>query len=207
MENPLRSHYQEELIEAGCDEAGRGCYAGPVFAAAVILPAGFFHPLLNDSKQVAVEDRNELRIYIEANAIAWGVARVDQDEIDRINILKASFKAMHLALDKLSTRPRLLLIDGNRFAKYKRLPHRCIIKGDSIFASIAAASILAKTWRDEYMQGLHQEFPCYRWDSNKGYGTKEHRDAIEKFGLCKYHRKSFNINPEDSEEEQLSLLD
>lgn len=207
MENPLRSHYQEELIEAGCDEAGRGCYAGPVFAAAVILPAGFFHPLLNDSKQVSVVDRNELRIYIEANALAWGVARVDQDEIDRINILKASFKAMHLALDKLTTRPRLLLIDGNRFAKYKRVPHRCIVKGDSIFASIAAASILAKTWRDEYMQGLHQEFPHYRWDSNKGYGTKEHRDAIGKFGLCKYHRKSFNINPEAAEEEQLSLLD
>ena len=207
MENPLRSHYQEELIEAGCDEAGRGCYAGPVFAAAVILPAGFFHPLLNDSKQVSVDDRNELRVYIEANAIAWAVAQVDQDEIDRINILKASFKAMHLALDKLSTRPRLLLIDGNRFAKYKRVPHRCIVKGDSIFASIAAASILAKTWRDEYMQGLHMEFPHYRWDSNKGYGTKEHRDAIGKFGLCKYHRKSFNINPEGSEEEQLSLLD
>ena len=207
MENPLRSHYQEELVEAGCDEAGRGCYAGPVFAAAVILPVGFFHPLLNDSKQVRLEDRNELRIYIEANALTWGVAQVDQDEIDRINILKASFKAMHLALDKLSTRPRLLLIDGNRFAKYKRVPHRCIVKGDSIFASIAAASILAKTWRDEYMQGLHLEFPHYRWDSNKGYGTKDHRDAIGKFGLCKYHRKSFNINPEGAEEEQLSLLD
>jgi ribonuclease HII len=207
MENPLRSHYQEELIEAGCDEAGRGCYAGPVFAAAVILPAGFFHPLLNDSKQVSVDDRNELRIYIEANAVAWGVARVDHDEIDRINILKASFKAMHLALDKLSIRPRLLLIDGNRFARYKRVPHRCIVKGDGIFASIAAASILAKTWRDEYMQSLHQEFPHYRWDTNKGYGTKEHRDAIEKFGLCKYHRKSFNINPEAGEEEQLALLD
>ena len=204
MENPLRSHYQDELIEAGCDEAGRGCYAGPVFAAAVILPAGFFHPLLNDSKQVSLENRNELRIYIEANALAWGVAQVDQDEIDRINILKASFKAMHLALDKLSIPPRLLLIDGNRFTKYKRVPHRCIVKGDGIFASIAAASILAKTWRDEYMQGLHQEFPHYRWDSNKGYGTKEHRDAIGKFGLCKYHRRSFNINPE-GEEEQLTL--
>jgi ribonuclease HII len=206
MENPLRSHYQDELTEAGCDEAGRGCYAGPVFAAAVILPAGFFHPLLNDSKQVTPENRNELRIYIEANALAWSVAQVDQEEIDRINILKASFKAMHLALDKLSVRPRLLLIDGNRFTKYKRIPHRCIVKGDGIFASIAAASILAKTWRDEYMQGLHQEFPYYCWDSNKGYGTKEHRDAIEKFGLCKYHRRSFNISPE-GEEEQLTLLD
>ena len=207
MEIPLRSHYQEELTEAGCDEAGRGCYAGPVFAAAVILPPGFFHPLLNDSKQVSADNRNELRVYIEANALAWSVARVDHDEIDRINILKASFKAMHLALDDLKLRPRLLLIDGNRFAKYRRVPHRCIIKGDSIFASIAAASILAKTWRDEYMRGLHCEFPHYRWDSNKGYGTKDHRNAIEKFGLCKYHRKSFNILPNGPEEEQLTLMD
>ncbi|HWB92650.1 MAG TPA: ribonuclease HII [Puia sp.] len=204
MENPLRSHYQDELREAGCDEAGRGCYAGPVFAAAVILPQGFFHPLLNDSKQVAPEDRNVLRIYIEANALAWAVARVDHDEIDRINILKASFKAMHLALDQLRLRPKLLLIDGNRFTKYKRVPHRCIIKGDATFASIAAASILAKTWRDEYMQQLHAEFPHYGWDSNKGYGTREHRDAIERFGLCKYHRKSFNINPT---EELLELFE
>jgi ribonuclease HII len=207
MEIPLRSHYQEELTEAGCDEAGRGCYAGPVFAAAVILPPGFFHPLLNDSKQVSPDNRNELRVYIEANALAWSVARVDHDEIDRINILKASFKAMHLALDDLELRPRLLLIDGNRFTKYRRVPHRCIIKGDSIFASIAAASILAKTWRDEYMRGLHCEFPHYRWDSNKGYGTKDHRNAIEKFGLCKYHRKSFNILPNGPEEEQLTLMD
>jgi ribonuclease HII len=207
MEIPLRSHYQEELTEAGCDEAGRGCYAGPVFASAVILPPGFFHPLLNDSKQVSPENRNELRVYIEANALAWSVARVDHDEIDRINILKASFKAMHLALDELKLRPRLLLIDGNRFTKYRRLPHRCIVKGDSIFASIAAASILAKTWRDEYMRELHMEFPHYRWDSNKGYGTKDHRNAIEKFGICKYHRKSFNILPNGPEEEQLTLMD
>jgi ribonuclease HII len=207
MENPLRSHYQEELTEAGCDEAGRGCYAGPVFAAAVILPPGFFHPLLNDSKQVSVDNRNALRIYIEANALAWSVARVDHDEIDRINILKASFKAMHLALDQLRPRPRLLLIDGNRFARYKRVPHRCIVKGDSTFSSIAAASILAKTWRDEYMRDLHTEFPHYRWDCNKGYGTKDHRDAIEKFGLCKYHRRSFNILPNGPAEEQLSLMD
>jgi ribonuclease HII len=203
----LKSHYQEKLTEAGCDEAGRGCYAGPVFAAAVILPAGFFHPLLNDSKQVCVEHRNELRIYIEATALAWAVARVDHDEIDRINILKASFKAMHLALDQLKTRPRLLLIDGNRFTRYKRTPHRCIIGGDAAFASIAAASILAKTWRDEYMRRLHEEFPHYRWDNNKGYGTKEHRDAIEKFGLCKYHRKSFNIGPEASSQEELDFMD
>src|ERR1700760_878611 len=207
MENPLMSHYQEELVEAGCDEAGRGCYAGPVFAAAVILPPGFFHPLLNDSKHVSQESRTELRVYIESNALAWAVARVDHDEIDQINILKASFKAMHLALDQLKPRPRLLLIDGNRFTKYKRVPHRCIVKGDSTFASIAAASILAKTWRDEYMQRLHSEFPHYGWDNNKGYGTREHRDAIEKFGLCKYHRRSFNISPAADLQEQLQFLD
>jgi ribonuclease HII len=191
----LKSFYQEGIREAGCDEAGRGCYAGPVFAAAVILPEGFFHPLLNDSKQVNPGDRQELRIYIEANALAYGVGMVDHEEIDQINILKASFKAMHLALDKLKHRPRLLLIDGNRFIKYRRTAHRCIVQGDATYASIAAASILAKTWRDEYMHNLHNEYPHYRWDSNKGYGTREHRDAIEKFGLCKYHRKSFNINP------------
>lgn len=183
------------MVEAGCDEAGRGCYAGPVFAAAVILPRGFFHPLLNDSKQVSVNDRNELRPIIEANAIAYGVAMVDHLEIDRINILKASFKAMHLALDLLKTRPRLLLIDGNRFIRYKRIAHRCIVQGDATYSSIAAASILAKTWRDEYMQNLHEEFPHYSWHNNKGYGTQEHRSAIEKFGLCKYHRMSFNIAP------------
>jgi ribonuclease HII len=199
MEVPLKNYYQEDLTEAGCDEAGRGCYAGPVFAAAVILPSGFFHPLLNDSKQVPVNDRNELRGFIEANALAWAVARVDHDEIDRINILQASFRAMHLALDMLKLRPKLLLIDGNRFVRYKRIPHHCIVKGDSLYAPIAAASILAKTWRDEYMQELHTEFPHYRWDSNKGYGTRQHRDAIEKFGLCKYHRKSFNILPGEQE--------
>lgn len=207
MENPLRSHYQEVLREAGCDEAGRGCYAGPVYAAAVILPPGFYHPLLNDSKQVTPEDRDELRVYIEANALAWAVARVDHDEIDRINILKASFLAMHLALDQLKLRPRLLLIDGNRFTKYRRVPHRCIVKGDATFASIAAASILAKTWRDEYMQGLHAEFPHYGWNNNKGYGTKEHRDAIGKHGLCKYHRRSFNIDPAAPAQEELNFAD
>jgi ribonuclease HII len=197
IEDLLKSHYQEELAEAGCDEAGRGCYAGPVFAAAVMLPEGFYHPLLNDSKQVNVNDRNELRVYIESNSLAYGVAMVDHEEIDRINILKASFKAMHLALDQLKARPRLLLIDGNRFIRYKRIAHRCIVQGDGIYASIAAASILAKTWRDEYMQRLHDEFPQYGWSNNKGYGTREHRDAIEKFGLCQYHRKSFNIAPPD----------
>ncbi|HTR30257.1 MAG TPA: ribonuclease HII [Puia sp.] len=207
MNNPLRIHFQDDLTEAGCDEAGRGCYAGPVFAAAVILPRGFFHPLLNDSKQVTEDNRNLLRPYIEANAIAWAVARVDHDEIDRINILKASFKAMHLALDQLKIRPKLLLIDGNRFIRYRRTPHRCIVQGDAIFASIAAASILAKTWRDEYMQALHCEFPHYGWNSNKGYGTREHREAIEKHGLCKYHRKSFDINPEELLQNDPSLFE
>jgi ribonuclease HII len=191
----LKRYYQSGLAEAGCDEAGRGCYAGPVFAAAVILPKQFSHPLLNDSKQVTEPHRDELRIFIESKAIAWSVARVDHDEIDRINILQASFKAMHLALDGLKEKPGLLLIDGNRFTPYQQIPHHCIVKGDAIYASIAAASILAKTWRDEYMRRLHDEFPHYRWDSNKGYGTAVHREAIEKFGICKYHRKSFNILP------------
>ncbi len=189
----LKPFYQQDVTEAGCDEAGRGCLAGPVFAAAVILPANFYHPLLNDSKQVTEKNRNELRPIIESSAIAFAVASVDNDEIDRINILKASFKAMHLALDKLKKRPGLLLIDGNRFSAYKKTPHRCIVKGDAIFASIAAASILAKTHRDEYMLQLHGEFPGYKWNTNKGYGTELHCLAIEKYGLCKYHRKSFRL--------------
>jgi len=180
----LQSYYQEQLMEAGCDEAGRGCYAGPVFAAAVVLPADFQHPLLNDSKQIKAGIRYELRTYIEAHAISWAVASVSAEEIDHINILKASFKAMHLALDKLSVQPELLLIDGNRFASYKKTPHHCIIKGDGKYASIAAASILAKTYRDDYMLQLHQSFPCYGWEKNKGYGTAIHRKAIETFGLC-----------------------
>ena len=189
----LKSYHQKELIEAGCDEAGRGCLAGPVFAAAVILPKNFYHPLLNDSKQVKEKDRNELRKIIEGEAEAFAVASIDNDEIDSINILKASFKAMHFALDKLNTIPELLLIDGNRFYKYNKIPHQCIVKGDSIYASIAAASILAKTYRDEYMFQLHQEFPQYNWMKNKGYGTKEHREAIRKWGQCEYHRKSFQV--------------
>jgi ribonuclease HII len=194
----LKPFYQKELIEAGCDEAGRGCLAGPVFAAAVILPKDFFHPLLNDSKQVTEKNRNELRTIIETSATAFAVASIDNDEIDRINILKASFKAMHLAVDKLRKKPQLLLIDGNRFINYKKTPHRCIIKGDAIFTSIAAASILAKTYRDEHMMQLHQQFPYYAWDNNKGYGTLTHRTAIEMYGQCKYHRKSFrmkNVQP------------
>lgn len=190
----LQPYYQDQWIEAGCDEAGRGCYAGPVFAAAVILPKDFYHPTLNDSKQLTPEERHELKYFIKANAIAYAVAMVDNDEIDQINILRASFKAMHLALDKLRKRPSFLLIDGNRFTPYKNLKHQCIIQGDCLYASIAAASILAKTHRDSYMRQLHKEFPHYNWKQNKGYGTEKHRSAIEIHGLCKYHRKSFNIN-------------
>jgi len=190
----LPAFYQENQIEAGCDEAGRGCYAGPVFAAAVILPTNFKHPLLNDSKQVGPKHRKILREVIESNAIAWSVARGEAEEIDRINILKASFKAMHMAIDQLKIKPEFLLIDGNRFPAYKKIPHLCIVKGDSKYASVAAASILAKTYRDAYMEKIHAQFPQYGWNSNKGYGTLEHRLAIEANGLCQHHRRSFNIS-------------
>lgn len=189
----LRAYFQKELPEAGCDEAGRGCLAGPVFAAAVILPPDFYHPLLNDSKQVQEKDRYELRSYIEANAIAFAVASVSNKEIDRINILKASIRAMHKALDQLSQTPGQILVDGNRFSPYKNVPHHCIIKGDSIFSSIAAASILAKTYRDDHMLELHKKFPQYGWDQNKGYGTASHRKAIVQHGQCKHHRLSFRL--------------
>ena len=188
----LTVHYQTKKMEAGCDEAGRGCLAGPVFAAAVILPQDFYHPLLNDSKMVNEEDRYTLRKYIRENAVAYAVSQVDHEEIDRINILQASFKAMHLAIDKLRKRPGLLLIDGNRFNKYKRVPHECIVKGDSLYASIAAASILAKTYRDDYMKKLHRSYPHYCWNTNKGYGTIEHRNAISVHGVSPYHRKTFS---------------
>ncbi len=190
----LLPFYQQELIEAGLDEAGRGCYAGPVFAAAVILPKVFFHPLLNDSKQLSVAQRNLLRPIIEKEAIAYAVAMVSNEEIDKINILQASFKAMHLALDNLKIKPQLLLIDGNRFVPYLSIPHCCIIKGDGLYASIAAASILAKTYRDDFMINLHQQHPHYNWCKNKGYGTQEHREAIAQYGLCEHHRKSFAID-------------
>jgi ribonuclease HII len=192
----LHPYYQKTFREAGCDEAGRGCYAGPVFAAAVILPKDFFHPLLNDSKQINEATRNLLRPIIEKESICYAVAMVCNEEIDRINILRASFKAMHLALDQLNKRPRYLIIDGNRFTPYPKTKHKCIIKGDGLYASIAAASVLAKTYRDAYMKNLHQEYPLYNWHTNKGYGTEEHRLAIEAHGLCKYHRMSFNINPQ-----------
>lgn len=193
----LQPYLYKTKREAGVDEAGRGCYAGPVCAAAVILPKDFYHPLLNDSKQLSEKERDLLRPIIEKESISFGVAMVDNDEIDIINILQASFKAMHLALDQLTKAPELLLIDGNRFKSYKDIKHRCIIKGDGIYTSIAAASVLAKTYRDEYMLQLHEEFSNYGWNRNKGYGTAEHREAIQLSGICKYHRKSFNIlNPQ-----------
>jgi ribonuclease HII len=189
----LLPFFQNSLTEAGLDEAGRGCYAGPVYAAAVILPKDFHHPILNDSKQLNEKQRDLLRPIIEKESIAFAVAAIDNDEIDKINILKASFAAMHISIDQLIVQPEILLIDGNRFTRYKNTPHHCIVKGDGKYAAIAAASILAKTCRDEYMQQLHHEFPHYGWDKNKGYGTAVHRDAIAVHGLCTYHRKSFNI--------------
>lgn len=189
----LLPFFHNKFCEAGLDEAGRGCFAGPVFAAAVILPKDFNHPLLNDSKQLTKEERDMLRPVIEKESVCYSVAMVDNEEIDQINILQASFKAMHVALDKLKNKPGLLLIDGNRFKAYKDFPHQCIIKGDGMYTSIAAASVLAKTYRDAYMQKLHKKYKMYAWRTNKGYGTPEHRIAIEKHGLCEYHRKSFNI--------------
>jgi ribonuclease HII len=189
----LKPYHKKRNVEAGCDEAGRGCFAGPVCAAAVILPKNFYHPELNDSKQLTPEQRGRLRTYIEKEALYYAVAMVDNDEIDTINILRASFKAMHLALEQLPIEPALILVDGNRFTAWRNIKHECIIKGDGIYASIAAASVLAKTCRDKYMRELHEEFPHYNWAQNKGYGTPEHRRAIEEHGLCKYHRKSFNI--------------
>ena len=190
---------QNELIEAGCDEAGRGCLAGPVFAAAVILPQDFFHPLLNDSKQWKAADRDLLREVIEGRALAWAVARIDNEEIDRINILKASIKAMHDAVSRLSRRPQRLIIDGNYFIPYKRIPHQCFVKGDGRYAAIAAASILAKTHRDAFMARLDLDYPHYGWGENKGYPTKRHREAIRAFGMTPYHRRSFRLLPEAPE--------
>lgn len=189
----LKNCFQANLIEAGCDEAGRGCLAGPVFAAAVILPQSFYHPLLNDSKQVTEEHRDELRPIIEREAVAWAVAMMDHEEIDRINILNASFKAMHMAIDQLNTTPELLLIDGHIFPPYFGIVHQCVVKGDAIYASIAAASILAKTHRDEYMYQLHEQYPGYGWNGNKGYATPGHRRKIKELGLSPYHRKTFGI--------------
>lgn len=196
----LKPFLQSHLLETGCDEAGRGCLAGPVYAAAVILPPDFFHPLLNDSKKLSEEQRNKLRPIIETEAIDFAVGTASHHEIDQINILNASFLAMHRAISKLRHEPELLLIDGNRFKKYSNTSHHCIIGGDGKYASIAAASILAKTYRDEFMLGLHRKYPKYGWEKNKGYGTLLHRQAIFEVGLSEYHRKSFHLHSE-----QLSL--
>ena len=190
----MKYFFKKGIVEAGCDEAGRGCLAGPVFAAAVILPQNFRNRTLNDSKQLTEEERNKLRPIIEQKALAWAVAMVDHAEIDRINILKATFKAMHLAVDQLHLRPELLLIDGNRFAPYFGVAHHCIVEGDANYASIAAASVLAKTHRDEYMLKLHEEFPHYNWKQNKGYGTPFHRKQMSVHGFSPYHRVTFKVD-------------
>lgn len=195
----LLPFYKEGVIEAGCDEAGRGCLAGPVVAAAVILPADYSHQVLNDSKKLSLKQRNSIKDQIKTDAIAWAVGVVSHTEIDEINILNASFLAMHRAVDQLKTRPELLLIDGNRFKAYKGVPHETIIKGDGKYYSIAAASVLAKTYRDELMTDLHQEFPQYGWQSNAGYPTKAHRQAIRDFGVTPHHRMSFKLLPEQLE--------
>lgn len=192
----LLNAYQDKLIEAGCDEAGRGCYAGPVFAAAVILPRDFYHPLINDSKKLSEAQRDLLAPIIKKAAIAWAIGSQSPEEIDQINILKASIKSMHLALDQLKKKAGFIAVDGNRFYPYKKIPHQTIIKGDGQFAHIAAASILAKTARDKYMMQLHEQYPHYGWDKNKGYGTAAHRAAIALHGLCEHHRKSFKILPD-----------
>ena len=188
----LENYYQTELLEAGCDEAGRGCLAGSGFEAAVILPPDFYHPLLNDSKQMTERQRNLLRPIIEREAVAWAVAEVTAARIDEINILKASIEGMNIAAASLKVAPEFLAIDGNRFISHNGLPYKCIVKGDGKYANIAAASVLAKTHRDEYMMRLHEEFPNYGWDRNKGDPTKEHRLAIREYGLTPYHRLSFN---------------
>ena len=195
----LRSFFHKDGIEAGCDEAGRGCLAGPVYAAAVILPKKYKNKWLNDSKKLSDTDRYELRPEIEEKAVSWAVGVVSHLEIDAINILNASFLAMHRAVDQLSTRPELLLIDGNRFKPYPAIPHQCIIKGDGLFLSIAAASILAKTYRDDFMKKSAKEYPHYGWETNMGYPTPYHRAGIAKHGPCPIHRMTFQLLPEQLE--------
>ena len=190
------SNYSGFSLEAGTDEAGRGCLSGPVVAAAVILPKDFTHPFLNDSKQLSKKKRGELRPFIEENAIAFGVSFVWQDEVDKINVLQASITGMHRSIALLQIEPEYIIIDGNKFRSYKNIPYQTIVKGDSKYMSIAAASVLAKTYRDEYMEKIHDEFPMYNWKKNKGYPTKEHRNGIREFGTTKYHRKTFKLLPE-----------
>ena len=189
----LTLKYFKDKVEAGCDEAGRGCLAGPIFAAAVILPEDFSNEMLNDSKQLSEKKRNQLRQIIEKEALAWAVAQVDNEEIDQINILNASITAMHRALDALTVTPEHILVDGNRFKPYRDIPHHCIVKGDGKYMAIAAASILAKTHRDEYMRQLHEQYPVYDWQRNKGYPTAAHREQIRQHGITPYHRKSFTL--------------
>ena len=189
----LEPYYHSGVIEAGCDEAGRGCLAGPVYAAAVIMPPDFRNDMLNDSKQLTEKKRYQLREIIEREALAWAVGIVDNHEIDEINILRASILAMHRALDQLKVRPEEVIVDGNRFYKYRELPHTTIVKGDGKYMSIAAASILAKTYRDDFMLSIHKEYPMYHWDKNKGYPAKVHREAIRQYGTTPYHRMSYNL--------------
>ena len=189
----LKNNYYKGKVEAGCDEAGRGCLAGSVYAAAVILPEDYQNELLNDSKQLTEKKRYQLREIIERDAVAWAVGIVTPEEIDKVNILNASILAMHRALDQLKVRPEAIIVDGNRFKPYQNLPHTTIVKGDGKYLSIAAASILAKTYRDDYMNQLAEEYPQYDWRSNKGYPTKKHREAIKQFGITPYHRKSYNL--------------
>ncbi len=196
----LKKYHLYEKLEAGCDEAGRGCLAGPVFAAAVIFPRDFSHKAINDSKMLTEKKRDELKAVIEKEALAWAVAKVNSEEIDSINILNASFKAMNLAIKKLKVKPEHLLIDGNRFNNQTNIPHLCVVKGDATYLSIAAASVLAKTYRDDYMKQLSLQFPYYNWEKNKGYPTADHRKAIQEYGVTIHHRKSFTLLPS-----QLSL--
>ncbi|MGP1464804.1 ribonuclease HII [Prevotella koreensis] len=189
----LKEYYKEGVTEAGCDEAGRGCLAGSVYAAAVIFPAGYTNEELNDSKQLTDRRRKRLREIIERDALAWAVGIVTPEEIDRINILNASILAMHRALDMLKVRPESIIVDGNRFKPYHDIEHTCVVKGDAKYLSIAAASILAKTYRDDYMDSLAKEYPQYDWTSNKGYPTKKHREALRLYGITPYHRKSYNL--------------
>jgi ribonuclease HII len=191
----LSNNHSGVQYEAGCDEAGRGCLAGPVFAAAVILPLNFEHDVLNDSKQLKEKTRYELREYIESNALAYAVTKLDAPDIDKYNILWASIRCMHKSLSKLSIKPEHIIIDGNRWMPYKKVPFDTIVKGDGLYYSIAAASILAKTYRDDYMKKLHKKFPYYHWDKNKGYPTEEHRNAIMEYGITDYHRRSFQLLP------------
>ncbi|CAM1355688.1 ribonuclease HII [Tenacibaculum ascidiaceicola] len=192
----LQLNYSGCKFEAGTDEAGRGCLSGPVVAAAVILPDNFQHELLNDSKQISEKKRQKLRPYIEEHALSYGVSFIHQEEVDELNVLQASITGMHRSIEQLSIQPEFIIVDGNKFKPFEEIPHQTIVKGDAKFMSIAAASVLAKTYRDEYMVKIHQEFPQYNWQKNKGYPTKEHREAIRQFGATPYHRKSFKLLPE-----------